>query len=125
MLFQERGGKGGPKGGGQQFLEQRKHASFQIMHNQNLRQLILTVSSCLCALHGTPDSALDNLLLWKQHTRRVKGTVSALKNPPRVKDGDESVAGRNGRDKGLPHKRSLICAPGKSLIFFTCLPLNI
>jgi len=41
-----------------------------------------------------------------------------LKNPLNVQDGDEGFAGRNIGEKCIPDKRSLICPPGKSLIFY-------
>ena len=40
------------------------------------------------------------------------------KSPSRVWDRDEGVAGRNGREKYFPEEGSLICFPGKSMIFY-------
>ena len=47
-----------------------------------------------------------------------KGTVSAQKGFKRVRDGDEWVAGRNGREQCFPNEGSLICPPGKSMICY-------
>ena len=52
------------------------------------------------------------------------GRVSS-KSPSMVRDGDEGVAGRNGREKYFPDEGSLICLPGKSIIFYLSGPSNI
>ena len=43
-----------------------------------------------------------------------------LKSPSRVPVGDQGVARRNVRDNYFPHKGSLICPPGNSMILPTC-----
>ena len=45
----------------------------------------------------------------------LEGRRVCSKSPSRVRDGDERVAGRNGREKYFPDKESLICPPGKSM----------
>ena len=47
----------------------------------------------------------------------LKGALSAQKSPSRVQDGDKEVAGSYGREKYFPNEGSLICPPGKSMIF--------
>ena len=46
------------------------------------------------------------------------GRRVSLKSPSRDRDGDEGVAGRNGRELCFPDKRSLICPPGKPMISY-------
>ena len=45
----------------------------------------------------------------------MKGTVSAKK----VRNQDKGVAGWNEDNNTFPNEGSLICPPGKSMIFFT------
>ena len=49
--------------------------------------------------------------------RALEGHCASSKSPSRVRDGDEGVAGRNGREYCFPDEGSLICPPGKSMIF--------
>ena len=42
----------------------------------------------------------------------MKGDVSAQISPSRVRDGDEGVAGKNGREQCFPNEGSLICPTG-------------
>ena len=50
-------------------------------------------------------------------SRAREGRRVSSKSPSRVRDGDEEVAGRNGREYCSPNEGSLICPPGKSMIF--------
>ena len=42
----------------------------------------------------------------------------SLRSGSNARDGDEGVAGRNVREKRFPDEGSLICPPGKSMIFY-------
>ena len=44
--------------------------------------------------------------------RAREGRRVSSKGPSGVQDGDEGVAGRNGREKYFPDEGSLICPPG-------------
>ena len=48
----------------------------------------------------------------------MKDAVSAQKSPSRVRDGEEGVAGRSGKEEWYPDEGSLICPPGKSMILY-------
>ena len=47
----------------------------------------------------------------------LEGRLVSSKSPSRVRDGDEGAAGRNAREQCFPDEGSLICPPGKSMIF--------
>ena len=49
--------------------------------------------------------------------RALEGRRVSPKSPWRGRDGDEGVAGKNGREWSFPDEGSLICPPGKSMIF--------
>ena len=51
-------------------------------------------------------------------SRALEGRRVSSKSPSRVRDRDEGVAGRNGREKYFPSEESLIFPPGKSMIFY-------
>ena len=53
-----------------------------------------------------------------------RGLFELTRRLSRVRDGDEGVAGRNGREKCFPNERLLICpaACGQNKDFFTHLP---
>ena len=51
-------------------------------------------------------------------SRAWEGRRVSSKSPSRVRDGDEGVAGRNGREYCFPDEGSLICPPGKSMSFY-------
>ena len=81
---------------------------FQQTHNQGFRQPILMVSLFLCS---SDSNAWGELIA-------LEGPHVSLKSPSRVWDGDNvGVAGRYRREKDFPDKGSLICHPGKSMIF--------
>ena len=66
------------------------------------------------------DGAHVSLYFWKQQTRQVRaleGHHVSSKSPSRVQDGDEEVAGRDAREKYKENEGSLICNPGKSMIY--------
>ena len=46
-----------------------------------------------------------------------KGLFELTQRPSRVQDRDKEAAGRNGRGQCFPSKGSLICPPGKPIIF--------
>ena len=74
--------------------------------------------SCFCAVHLTVSLYLCTS--WrnvKSELRALKWRFSSSESPSRVRDGDKGVAGRNGREKCFTVKGSLICPPGKSMIF--------
>ena len=48
----------------------------------------------------------------------LEGRRVSSKKPSRVQDGDEGVAGRNYREERFSDEESLICPPGKSMIFY-------
>ena len=50
-------------------------------------------------------------------SRAKEGHRVSSKSPSRVRDRDEGVAGRNGREQCFPDEGSLICPPGKSMSF--------
>ena len=53
------------------------------------------------------------------HEARVlEGRCVSSKSPSRVRDRDERVAGRDYRKWCFPDEGSLICPPGKSMIFY-------
>ena len=52
-------------------------------------------------------------------SRALEGQRVSSKSPSRVRNRDEGVAGRNGREKRFPDEGSLICPPGKIVIFHT------
>ena len=55
----------------------------------------------------------------RSESKALEGCRVSSKSPSRVRDGDEGVAGRNGREKCFTDEGSLICPPDKSKIFFT------
>ena len=61
---------------------------FQQTHNQGLRQYLLTVSLYLCSTGSNAQG----------ESRAREGRSVSSKSPSRVRDGDEGVAGRNGRE---------------------------
>ena len=63
----------------------------------------LTVSFYFCS---SESSAGDKL-------RALEGRCVSSKSSSEVPDGDEGVAGRNGREKYFPEKWSLICPKGR------------
>ena len=55
--------------------------------------------------------------LFRAQPRTLEGLLELTQYPSRVRDGDERVAGRNVRQKRFHAEESLICPPGKSMIF--------
>ena len=67
----------------------------------------LTVSLYLCSSGSNA----------RGKSRALEGRRVSSKSLSRVQDGDEGVAGRNGREWCFPNEGLLICPPGKSMIF--------
>ena len=87
-------------------------------HNQGLCQLLLT--SAPSAPHLTVSLYLcSSGSNARGESRAREGRRVSSKSPSRVRDGDEGVAGRKGREKYFSDKGSLICPPGKSMMFYT------
>ena len=101
--------KGGLRGPGHSiFLEQWERFSSDVLdsvlgptHLANL-----TVSLFLCS--------------YGRSAQCESRVPCQLKSPSRVPVGDQGVARRNVRDNYFPHKGSLICPPGNSMILPTC-----
>ena len=85
-----------------------------------MRQLFLMVSWDLCANAAYLTVSL-NLCCSRSNTRgeswALEGHCVSSKSPSRVRDRDEGVGGRNGREESLTDEGSLICPPCKSMIF--------
>ena len=67
----------------------------------------LTVSLYLCSSGSNA----------RGESRAQEGRRVSSKSPSRVRDGDEGVVRRNGREQCFSDKGSLICPPGKSMSF--------
>ena len=94
---------------------------FQQTHNQGLHQLFLR-----CPWTSAPRTAHLTVSLYlcsfgsnaRGESRALEGHSVSSKSPSKVLGRDKGVAGRNKREKHFPEERSLICPPGKSMIFF-------
>ena len=77
----------------------------------------------MCPGTSTPSSAHQTVSLYlcnsesnaRGKSRALEGRCVSSKNPSRVRDGDEGVAGRNRREKHIPAEGSLICPQANQL----------
>ena len=93
------------------------------------KRTIKVYVSCFWRYPGTSAASAAHLMVSlylcssesnaRGEARNLKGHSVCSKSPSRVRDRDKGVAGRNRREKYFPEDGSLICSPGKSLIFYT------
>ena len=106
-----------------QFSEQQKQMQHPKIHNQGrcpgTSTLIAAIQPVSLFLFISKSNARG-----KSRPLEVEGCRVSSKSPSRVWNGDEAVAGRNRRDQYFPNKGSLICLPGKSMIFYRSGPLK-
>ena len=93
---------------------------FQQTHNQGLRQLFLTVSLD----HGASEAPLTVFLYLcrtgsnaQGESRALEGWCASAKSLSRVRDWDEEIAARNGREKYHPW-RGVIDLPSRQVKYF-------
>ena len=79
---------------------------------------LLTRVTQVVRLNHNLEGVLVSLWFWKREARALEGRRVSSKSPSRFRDGDEEVAGRNGRNWFSPDEGSLIFLEGKSMIFY-------